>query len=76
MEAFALLIYTVTYRPKTGRTQKGLTFGTRSRAKPEGINRTGNHGLKELHIGSERTFGRILGKTIGQEIMKRTVRSS
>jgi hypothetical protein len=59
------------------RTQKGRAFEMRRRAKPEGINVITNQGFKEqLCLGKERTPGRIFGKTIGLEIVKRIVGSS
>jgi hypothetical protein len=54
------------------RTSKGRTFGKRRRKKPETITGKRIHGLKkQLHLRSERTSGRIFGKTIGLEIVKR-----
>jgi hypothetical protein len=59
------------------RTQKGRTFEKRRWAKPEGINGIRDRDLKEqLCLRKERTSDRILGKTIGLEIVKRTVGSS
>jgi hypothetical protein len=56
------------------RTQKGRTFGTRCRAKPEGIIGIRDRDFKEwLRLGSERTSGRIFGKTTGLEIATRAV---
>jgi hypothetical protein len=53
---------------------KGQTFRKSRRAKPECNSGIRNRDLKEwLCLGSERTSDRIFGKTIGLEIMKRTV---
>jgi hypothetical protein len=58
------------------RTQKGRKFGTRRRAKLEGISGIRNQGFEEqLCLRKETAPGRIFGKTIGLEIVKRTVRS-
>jgi hypothetical protein len=56
------------------RTQKGRTFGKRLRAKLEGSTGIRGRDLKEqLHLGSERTSGRIFRKDLVLEIVKRRV---
>jgi hypothetical protein len=58
-------------------TQKRRTFGKIRRAKPECSSRIRDQDLKEqLRLRKERISDRTFGKTIGLEIVKRTVGSS
>jgi hypothetical protein len=59
------------------RTHKGRIFAKKRRKKPEGINGIRDRDLKkQLRMMTERTSGRIFGKTIGLEIVKRRFGSS
>jgi hypothetical protein len=59
------------------RTQKGHTFGKRSRAKPEGINGIRIKGLKELlRLGSKGNINKTFRETLGLENAKRIAGSS
>jgi hypothetical protein len=59
-------------------TSKGRTFRKRCRAQPECISGIRDRDLKEqlCLLRKERTFGRILRKTIELEIAKQTVKTS
>jgi hypothetical protein len=59
------------------RTPKGWTFGKKCRLKPESIKGMRTQGLKkQLYLRTERTSGKIFGKTSGLEIAKQAAGSS